>query len=192
MLKSALLLLALFTTSFIYSQEDVNNKLKIFLDCNVCDNTYMRQNLGNVQFVRDQGISDVHLFFITQRNGSGGRLYDIEFIGKNEFENINYKLSFSTDSNMTRDDERQRTLEYVKLGLVRFWISKSTLTNIFVSVPIPENETDEKDEIDPWNYWVFQVGASGFLNGQETNSSSNLNINVSARRVTEKNKFSFN
>jgi hypothetical protein len=191
MLKSALLLLALFSASFVFSQGDVNNKLKIFLDCNVCDNTYMRQNLGNVQFVRDQGISDVHLFFITQRNGSGGRLYDIEFIGKNEFENINYKLSFSTDSNMTRDDERQRTLEYIKLGLVRFWISKGTLTNISVSVPIPENETDEKDEVDPWNYWVFQVGANGFLNGQETNSSSNLNINVSARRVTEKNKFSF-
>ncbi|MEH6536689.1 MAG: hypothetical protein V7719_09865 [Psychroserpens sp.] len=191
MLKSALLLLALFISSVTFSQEDLNNDLKIFLDCNVCDHTYMKQNLGNVQFVRDQGLSDVHLFFVTQRNGSGGRSYDIEFIGKNEFENINYKLSFSTDSNMTRDDVRKRTLEYIKLGLVRFWIANDNMTNVSVSVPSPENETEEKDEIDPWNYWVFRVGANGYFNGQESNNSSNLNINLSARRVTEKNKFSF-
>jgi len=179
-------------STFIFSQKaESNDDLKIFLDCNVCDNTYMRQNLGNVQFVRDQDLSDVHLFFVTQRTGSGGRLYDIDFIGKNEFETINYKLSFSTNSNMTRDDERQRTLEYIKLGLVRYWIAKGTVKDVSVSVPSPENETEEADEIDPWDYWVFQVGANGFFNGQETNSSSNLNFNMSARRVTEKNKFSF-
>ena len=190
MLKSAFLLLALFLSSIVFSQEETSNDLRIFLDCNVCDNTYMRQNLGNVQFVRDQGLSDVHLFFVTQRNGSGGRSYEIDFIGKNEFENINYKLEFSTDSNMTRDDERKRTLEYIKLGLVRFWIANGTLTNVTVSVPSPETETDEKPEKDPWNYWVFRIGAGGYFNGQESNKSSNLNVNVSARRVTEKNKFS--
>lgn len=191
MLKSALLLLALFISSIAFSQDDLNNDLKIFLDCNVCDNTYMRQNLGNVQFVRDQDLSDVHLFFVTQRNGSGGRSYEIDFIGKNEFENINYKLEFSTDSNMTRDDERKRTLEYIKLGLVRFWIANGNLSNVSVSVPGPEAETDETTAIDPWNYWVFRIGANGFFNGQESNNSSNLNFNLSARRVTEKNKFSF-
>lgn len=191
MLKSALLLLALFMSSIAFSQDDLNNDLKIFLDCNVCDNTYMRQNLGNVQFVRDQDLSDVHLFFVTQRNGSGGRSYEVDFIGKNEFENINYKLEFSTDSNMTRDDERQRTLEYIKLGLVRFWIANGNLSNVSVSVPGPEVETDETPEKDPWNYWVFRVGANGFFDGQESNNSSNLNLNFSARRVTEKNKFSF-
>ncbi|WP_299333197.1 hypothetical protein [uncultured Psychroserpens sp.] len=191
MLKSALLLIALFITSFVFSQDNLNNDLKIFLDCNVCDNTYMRQNLGNVQFVRDQGLSDVHLFFVTQRNGSGGRLYEIDFIGKNEFENINYKLKFSTDSNMTRDDERRRTLEYIKLGLVRFWIANDNLSDVTVSVPSPEDETTDVVEKDPWNYWVFRVGANGFFDGQESNTFSRLNVNLSARRVTEKNKFSF-
>jgi len=173
------------------SQENTTEQLKIFLDCNVCDNTYLRQNLGNVQFVRDQGLSDVHLFFVTQRNGSGGRSYDVDFIGKDDFESINYKLSFSTDSNMTRDDERRRVLENLKLGLVRFWIAKGTTTEVTVSVPTPENEEEKVEEKDPWNYWVFRVGANGFFNGQETNKSSNLGFNVSARRVTDKNKFSF-
>ncbi|MFP4844416.1 hypothetical protein [Winogradskyella sp. PE311] len=175
----------------VSSQEDTSEQLKIFLDCNVCDNTYLRQNLGNVQFVRDQDLSDVHLFFVTQRNGSGGRSYDVDFIGKRDFEMINYKLSFSTDSNMTRDDTRRRILENLKLGLVRFWIAKGTVTEVSVNVPTPENEEEKVEEKDPWNYWVFRIGANGFFNGQETNNSSNLNVNFSARRVTDKNKFSF-
>ena len=67
------------------AQENTNEELKIYLDCNVCDNTFIKQNLGNVQFVRDQGQGDVHLFLLTQNNGSGGRLYEIDFIGINTF-----------------------------------------------------------------------------------------------------------
>lgn len=174
------------------AQETTNEELKIYLDCRVCDNTFLKQNLGNVQFVRDQDQGDVHLFFLTQNNGSGGRQYEIDFIGKNSFEAINYKLSFSTDLNMTRDDVRKRILENIKLGLVRFWIEKGTLDGVSVSAPSPITENKEKAEVvDPWNYWVFRVGANGWFNGQESSKSSNINVNISAKRVTEKNKFSF-
>lgn len=174
------------------AQKENDSQLKIFLDCNVCDSDYLRQNLGNVQFVRDQNLGDVHLFFVTQRNGSGGRSYEVDFIGKGEFEAINYKLQFSTDTNMTNDDVRNRILDNLKLGLVRFWIAKGTIDEVSVSVPTPENEEEKVEEADPWNYWLFRIGANGFFNGQESNNSSNLNFNLSARRVTEKNKFSFN
>ena len=192
MSKSILPLYILFFFLFTSNaQETATQDLKIYLDCDRCDNTYIKQNLGNVQFVRDQNLGDVHLFFITQRNGSGGTLYDIDFIGKNKFANINYTLSFSTDTNMTRDDVRKRTMEYIKLGLVRFWIEKGTLEGVSVLAPTPEVEEElNKTEVkDPWNYWVFRVGANGWFNGQESNKSSNLNFDMSARRVTEKNKF---
>ena len=119
MLKYLIVVISFFFINS-FAQESTTEQLKIFLDCNVCDDDCMRQNLGNVQFVRDQDLSDVHLFVVTQRNASDGRSYDIDFIGKGEFESINYKLSFSTDSNMTRDDVRKRILQKVKLGLVRF------------------------------------------------------------------------
>ena len=129
MSKSFLVLILMCLTFFnqSHSQEVTTEELKIYLDCRFCDNTFLKQNLGNVQFVRDQAQGDVHLFFLAQGTGSGGRRYDVDFIGKNSFESINYKLSFSTDSNMTRDDVRKRILEYIKLGLVRFWIEKGTL-----------------------------------------------------------------
>ncbi|MCA0152528.1 hypothetical protein [Winogradskyella vincentii] len=182
----------IFLISFqnIKAQTNITEQLSIFLDCRVCDNEYLRQNLGNVQFVRDQFLGDVHVFFVTQRNGSGGRSYEVEFIGKKEFEAINYKLTFSTDANMTRDETRQRVLENLKLGLVRFWIAKGTTDEVTVSVPAPEDEEEVKED-DPWNYWLFQIGAGGFFDGQEQSRFSNINFNASARRVTEKNKFSF-
>ena len=191
MLKYITLIISFCLFYYSSAQVDTAEQLKIFLDCNVCDHTFLKQNLGNVQFVRDQDLSDVHLFFVTQRNGSGGRSFDVDFIGKGGFETINYQLSFSTDANMTRDDVRKRVLENLKLGLVRFWIAKGTISEVTVNVPTPENEDEMVKEKDPWNYWVFSVGANGYFNGQESNKSSNLGFNLSARRVTDKNKFSF-
>ncbi len=190
MLKFITLVISFFIYFNLSAQEESTEQLKIFLDCNVCDDEYLRQNLGKVQFVRDQDLSDVHLFFVTQRNGSGGRSYDVDFIGKSDFEAINYKLSFSTDANMTSDEVRQHILKKLKLGLVRFWIAKGTTTEVSVNVPTPENEEEKVDEKDSWNYWLFQLGAGGFFDGQEQSRFSNVNVNVSARRVTEKNKFS--
>jgi hypothetical protein len=190
MLKFITFVISFFICFNLSAQEESSEQLKIFLDCNVCDDEYLRQNLGKVQFVRDQDLSDVHLFFVTQRNGSGGRSYDVDFIGKSDFEAINYKLSFSTDANMTRDEVRQLILRKLKLGLVRFWIAKGTTTEVSVNVPTPENEEEKVDEKDPWNYWLFQLGAGGFFDGQEQSRFSNVNVNASARRVTEKNKFS--
>jgi hypothetical protein len=174
----------------LFSQ-DKNSDLKVFLDCNRCDNTFIKQNLNNVEFVRDQNFADVHLFFTTQRNGSGGRLYEIEFSGRNAFEKFQDNISFSTDTDMTNDDVRQRILKYIKLGLVRFWIEQGRVDNVSVTVSSPENDNENnKDEKDPWNYWVFQLRANGYFNGQETSKFSNLNFNISAKRVTDKNKFS--
>ncbi|WP_411894104.1 hypothetical protein [Winogradskyella sp. A2] len=192
MLRS-LFVIIIFCFSFhtINAQKNITEQLSIFLDCRVCDSEYLRQNLGNVQFVRDQFLGDVHVFFVTQRNGSGGRSYEVEFIGKKEYETINYKLMFSTDRNMTRDEVRQRVLKYLKLGLVRFWIAKGTTEDVIVNVPVPEDEKQKVEDDDPWNYWLFQLGAGGFFNGQEQSRFRDINFNASARRVTEKNKFSF-
>lgn len=192
MSKLIISIVFLLFTVLCFAQDYPKNTLKIFLDCNVCDNTYIKQNLGHVEFVRDQSLGDVHLFFVTQGNGSGGRQYEIDFIGKGQFEAIEFKLEFFLDSNMTSDDRRNKILDYIKLGLVRYWIATGDLENISVSVPKPAEEETKKEIEDPWNYWVFRVGASGYFNGQEASKSSNLNFNISAKRVTAENKFSLN
>ena len=194
MIKKIIVLIALLFCASIFSQTS-NQDLKIFLDCRFCDNTYIKQNLDYVEFVRDQNFADVHLFFASQRNANGGRLYDVEFIGKNDFSEMNDKISFSTNTDMTNDDVRNVILKQIKLGLVRYWMKKGTTDNISVNIKSKTAEEEQQDaeaENDPWNYWVFRLGANGFFNGQESSKFSNYRFNASARRVTDKNKFNFN
>ena len=47
---------------------------------------------------------------------------------------------------MTRDDERRKILENLKLGLVRFWIAKGTTDEVTINVPTPENEEEKVEE----------------------------------------------
>ena len=72
--RLSLLVVILLTLSPIFSQEK-ESKLNVFLNCNFCDQSYIKQNLEHAEFVRDQNYADVYLFFTNQRNGSGGRVY---------------------------------------------------------------------------------------------------------------------
>lgn len=192
MIKKSIALVVLCFCSLMHSQTNTDN-LKVFLDCRFCDNTFIKQNLNNIEFVRDQNFADVHLFFANQRNGNGGRLYDVEFIGKNEFSEMNDKISFSTNTDMTRDDVRNLILRQLQLGLIRYWMKKGTTDNIDVTIKSnKDDDVSEATEEDPWNYWVFRLGANGFFNGQESSKFSSYGFNFSARRVTEKNKFNLN
>jgi hypothetical protein len=190
MYKYFLTLVCFFFVFKSFSQDE-NASLRVFLDCNTCDNTYIKQNLKNVQFVRDQTFAEVHLFFTIQTNGSGGKLYEIDFIGKNDFEEVNDQLSFSTDTNMSSDDVRNKILEFLKLGLVRYWVKKGHTDVIKISVAERELIQIVEEEKDPWNSWVFGLFAKGNIDGEQSKKKLDVNFSVSAKRVTEKNKFSY-
>ena len=56
---------------------------KVFLDCNFCDITYIKQNVPYVNYVRDRKVADGHVLYIQQRTGSGGmefRLYSYHYL----------------------------------------------------------------------------------------------------------------
>mgnify|MGYP000036741766 CR=1 FL=1 len=177
------------TTSSLFSQEK-DPKLNIFLNCNFCDTSYIKQNLGYAEFVRDQNYADVYLFFTSQRSGSGGRVYEIDFVGQNMYKEFKDKITFSTTSDSTSDEVRFIMLKNIKIGLIRYWVKAGLKDKISITIE-KTKETEVVTEKDPWNNWVFNLGARGSFNGQETTSRRNLNFNVSARRITEANKFYF-
>ncbi|PKQ46837.1 hypothetical protein [Confluentibacter flavum] len=185
-----LLTIIIFCFAFQSFSQDSNSTVRVFLDCDFCDNTYIKQNLNNVEFVRDQNFADVHLFFVRQINGSGGSLYDIDFIGKNELEYLSDKISFSTDSNMTNDDVRNRILNFIKLGLVRYWLKREQTDVVTITVNKREGQGEEEVVDDPWNYWVFELNARGDIDGEQQRKQLDVDFSASAKRVTEQNKFS--
>ncbi len=59
---------------------------------------------------------------------------------------------------------------------------------------MPANATlgeTEQTKKDPWNLWVFNIGARGSVNGSEAYKSSSFGSNFSANRTTEKRKTDF-
>jgi len=163
MIKSIILQLIVLSHTNSYAQDTTkvdntgnpeSNELNIFVDCNFCDNSYFRQNLSHVQFVRDRKVADVHLLFTRQRNGSGGFTQRIQFIGIDDFEHLTDTLSFALDVNMTPDEKRKLQLKYIELGLMRFWIEKGLFDEITFNIGGDEKLGNESGD-DPWNYWVF-------------------------------------
>ena len=180
----------LFTFVLNAQSDSINQKnIKVFYDCNSCDVTFIKQNLQQVEFVRDRKYADVHILVMNQQNGSGGQQYTVNFIGQHGFSDITDTVNFSTNPNMTDDEERRLQLRYIEFGLLRYWLKHGDVTNIHLNFDITDDEETVED--DPWNNWVFSLYAGGWFDGQETYTSGNVNGNVNARRVTENNKFNF-
>ena len=217
-MKQLLFILVLLTCTPLLAQEDQQSaqdtipdaylnpykyipKLKVFLDCPRCDHDFIQQTLDYRNFVRDQKFADVHVIVRTQITGSGGEEHELEFLGKGDFKDIYHKTKFATSPTNSFSENRDLMLSNIGLGLVSFGSkhydkyehvieeavkqgkSKDTTSTSSLTIPtIPE---------DKWNNWVFNVGMNGSLNGQETSQNYSLGGNLSAKRVTKKNKFLF-
>ncbi len=190
-MKKLMLLSHLFFLISFYGQSTNNEKLKIFYDCNTwgCEETYIKQNLPEVEFVRDRNYADVHILIVSEENGSGGQKYYLEFSGQNDFKDIQEKLDFSTGSDTTREQKREQLLKYLQLGLMKFWLKKGLADKI--SFKIESENNDKKEEKDQWNNWVFKLGLNGWFNGSSNNSNESYSGHASATQTKEKNKFSF-
>lgn len=190
-MKYFLFLLILSSCLQLSSQEKKHTDLKLFLDCEKCDEAYIKQNLTYVDFVRDQKFADVHILFRIQPNGGGGKKYEIDFIGQGRYKKNRNWLNFSTKNDDTHVEVRDMIFEYIKLGLVKFWIRSGNDDVITINLKEEDEDESEIEESDTWNKWTFNIGFRGSFSGQEVKESQFFNYNVSAKRVTEKNKFFF-
>ena len=162
-----------------------SDKLSIFIDCQYCGQEFIKQNLTYVNYVRDTKEADVHLLFRTQSTASGGTENTIEFIGKDKFKQQSDTVIFMFDPNLTQDEQRRIRLKYIKAGLIPFLLKNNQLNDVEITSTLVEQE-DNSEVKDKWNYWVYNISANGWFNGQSTYNSFNSWSEISADRVTEK------
>ena len=72
--------------------------LRVFLDCNNCDEEYLRQNVQFIDYVRDRTVADLHVLVTTQDTGGGGASWVVKFIGLGRWQGQDRSLAFSTPS----------------------------------------------------------------------------------------------
>jgi len=167
----------------------------VFIDCNgpSCDQNYYRTEIAWVNWVRDTQVSDVHVIITSQQTGAGGREYQLDFSGRDRFSEYSDKVVLRTLFSDTDRERLDAVAHTLSVGLARFAAANGYRG--IVQLTGSEAPTtgrgagagrvvSAEQVSDPWNLWTFRVGANGFVNGQQTQSTINVSANMNASRVT--------
>jgi hypothetical protein len=155
--------------------------LNVYMDAS----DHIKKEITFINYVRD--IKDAHLYIIStsQRTGSGGWENTYFFVGQKEFAGMKDTLRFVSSPDETQDGMRKKSVNTIKMGLMRY-VAKTPLSNhIDIVFNKPLSETIDSDK---WNSWVFRSSISGFLQGEKSYNSNMLFGRFSANRITEKSK----
>ena len=179
---------------FLFAQDVVSaqssSRLKpipnVYLDCNVCDVTYIRSNITFVNYVRDQDDADIYLTITDLRTAGGGREFTLTYRGLRDFSTRRDTLRYISSSTDTSDERRVGLNRHIKIGLVPFVMGTVAMRNldVFYEASVEEDPDDEPLH-DPWRGWVFDVNMRSWLNGQSTEKNLGLYSGIFAEWITE-------
>lgn len=179
-------------------EQKQSDRLNVYVDCSNtwCNMTFIRSEINVVNFLLDNQAADVYLLITEQQTGGGGSNYQLIFFGQNNYKKQTDTLTFNTSPIATDFERRDLLLKYMKLGLAPYvakTVAAKDVTIDFKNINIASEKTDSNTlkVKDPWNYWVFRVGASGNLSADEVYKSSRLSGDFTATRITEKIKTGF-
>ena len=169
--------------------------LRVFIDGHyqMFGSDYIRTEIDFVDWVRDQADADVHIILTSERAGSGGSAYTLDFIGHKIFEGRLDTLIYTTSQTDTRDEQREGFVRVLKLGLVPYVMKTPAGRNIDLRY-LTRRSGEETPVIlleDPWNYWIFRTSLNGELESEQSKSNTSTRGSFSANRVTEDWKLSF-
>ena len=99
---------------------DRTGALRVFLDCNACDENYLRTEITYINYVRDRTDADLHVLVTTQATGGAGTEYTLQFIGLGRFAGVEQSLKYVAAQTNTPDETRRGFASIFALGLVRY------------------------------------------------------------------------
>ena len=159
--------------------------------------SYIRTEINIVDFLLDNKAADIHVLITSHITGGGSSQYQLIFFGQNQFKNQTDTLRFTTDPVATESENREVLIKYLKLGLMPFIVKTSSVKGVKIDMKQADSQEGTKKENltaptkDPWNYWVFRIGANGNFDGQKVYKGIRYNGNFSATRITDALKVSF-
>lgn len=190
-MKRMLFLFPLLLAANSYAQKTVvdsdtirKDALNVFMSA---DN-YIKNEITFINYVRDLKEADLYIIMTPQSTG-GGRSYTYFLVGQNNYSGMNDTLIVNTSVDDTQDVIRIKQIKALKMGLMRY-ILKTPLAGYFdIRFTQPIKETVSTDK---WDSWVFSLSLYAYINGEKSYKSTMFDGGISARRITEKNKFMFN
>jgi hypothetical protein len=143
------------------------------------------KELAYVNLVRDQDLSDIEIYV-----NSIGNVYELNFKGRNQFQDKDNTMSFATLPVMTSDDVRKLLKRKIEQGLISYLLETDLANRITFYIPNDTmSVTEIVEEEDPWNRWIFELRASGNGDRQTNRSSFRYDVGFESDRVTEEWRF---
>lgn len=177
------------------AQQADPDRIRVFFDCQTaCDQSHVRAELDWVDWVRDRTDAGVHILVTGQGTGGGGLQYTLAFIGLGPFQGVDDEVVFATSGDATNNDRREALVGALSLGLARYVVRTPGRLRLRVrrmgggpggpgGPGGGEGQASPGD--DPWDFWVFNLGVNGFLDGESSTRSMNTSGSFSANRTTE-------
>jgi hypothetical protein len=174
-------------------QTAIDRSLRVFLDCNSCDDDYVRTETRWAEFVRDRTAADVHVLVTSIGTGAGGDELTIQLIGLGTFAARSDTLRVNTSPTQTESERRDFLTRAIHLGLAPFAALTPAAARLRLSLGGADDETEERGNPagDPWKAWVFEVGLNGSIDREQRQRSSEIGGSFEASRITPAWKFGF-
>jgi len=193
--------------SFLFSSLSVVNapaqevrpeaSLRVYLDCDGCDEDHFRREVTFVNYVRDRELADVHALITKQGTEAGGARFTLEFLGRRDFLGLNDQLEYSSSPVDTDAVERDGLTHTFRLGLIRYVARTPEAARIVISYAPsaaavsdtnavgPEGGAIAIEVRDPWKAWVFRMGAGGSMGGEQLQDFLTANGSFNVSKETE-------
>lgn len=157
---------------------------RVYIECDACDRDYLQQEMTFVSLVRDRLLANVSVLVTSLDAASGGRVFSVQVLTVNNPAPAGDTLTVSIRPDATSIEERQAIVRTIKVALLPFVISVLTPEHFTIQYEPPPTARTNARRNDPWNQWVFRLGASGSMAADDNYTSRSGEGSASASRIT--------
>jgi hypothetical protein len=163
--------------------------VKVLLDCPRCDTAALKTAVPFAEFVAADTTADVALAIAVDETGPTHK-WTLTIKGRGQFAGRDRTIAFSEEAATPQSRTNAMLARYVKLGIAEFAAGLPVGRQLDLGFQKASSASGaspiQKDQTDPWNHWVFRLGASVDAYGEQSSSSSSHSFSGSANRATDK------
>lgn len=174
-------------TSFTGYAQTPEDQINVYLDCPGCDLNYVKNEIKFVNYANDPLRAQVHILVSSQSTGGSGAVHQLEFLGKEGFDDDKFTLKFQAEPTMTDLEKQQGLVRILKLGLVPFVAQTALASNFDLAV---KNQEKPKETIPVgkgkklMDSWLFEAYSNMNWDKESLRSTFDLRYGLYAEHLT--------
>ena len=182
-----LILFFVLTTGVTTFAQTTEDQINVYLDCPGCDLNYVKNEIKFVNYANDPLRAQVHILVSSQSTGGSGAVHQLEFLGKEGFDDDKFTLKFQAEPTMTDLEKQQGLVRTLKLGLVPFVAQTALASNFDLAV---KNQAKPKETIPVgkgkklMDSWLFEAYSNLNWDKESLRSTFDLRYGLYAEHLT--------